>query len=82
VRQGCPLSPILYTIFSEALTRCIFNDPEIEGPDILGGLPVVSQFADDTTIGAIGDQSIFAIFRQTSLSDSGLVPTEAGRVVP
>jgi len=57
VRQGCP------TIFSEALTRCIFNDPEIEGPDILGGLPVVSQFADDTTIGAIGDQSIFAIFR-------------------
>ena len=63
VRQGCPLSPILYTIFSEALTRCIFNDPEIEGPDILGGLPVVSQFADDTTIGAIGDQSIFAIFR-------------------
>jgi len=67
VRQGCPLSPILYTIFSEALTRCIYSDPEIEGPDILGGLPVVSQYADDTTIGAIGDQSIFAIFRSLAI---------------
>lgn len=67
VRQGCPLSPVLYVIFSEALNKCILRDPEITGPLVLGGRPVLSQFADDTCVGAVGDQSIFAVFRSLGL---------------
>ena len=67
VRQGCPLSPVLYVLVSEALNRCILSEDEITGPPELGGHPVLSQFADDTCIGAIGDYSIFAIFRALAL---------------
>ena len=67
VRQGCPLSPVLYVVFSEALNKCILKDDEIWGPPELGGRPVLSQFADDTCVGAIGLQSIFAIFRSLAL---------------
>ena len=44
VRQGCPLSPILYVIFSEALNKCILKDDEIRGPPELGGRPLLLQF--------------------------------------
>ena len=67
VRQGCPLSPVLYVIFSEALNRCILNDEEIWGPPELGGRLLLSQFADDTCVGALGLQSIFAVFRSLAL---------------
>jgi len=63
VRQGCPLSPILYTLFSEALNRCILSEPDIHGPPLLNHKPLISQYADDTCIGATGDGSIFSIFR-------------------
>ena len=63
VRQGCPLSPTLYTLFSEALNRCILNEPNISGPQIFNNEPLISQYADDTCIGAIGDDSIYSIFR-------------------
>jgi len=67
VRQGCPLSPILYTLFSEALNRCISCETQIVGPRIFNSKPLISQYADDTCIGAIGDQSIYAIFRSLYL---------------
>ena len=67
VRQGCPLSPVLYVIVSEALNKCILAENEIAGPPELGGRPVLSQFADDTCVGAIGDHSIFAVFRALAL---------------
>ena len=67
VRQGCPLSPVLYVIFSEALNECILKDEEIWGPPELGGRPLLSQFADGTCLGAIGIQSIFAVFRSLAL---------------
>ena len=61
----CHLSPVLYVLFSEALNKCILSEDEISGPPELGGRPVLSQFADDTCIGAIGDYSVFALFRES-----------------
>ena len=67
VRQGCPLSPALYVIFSEAVNLCISTNPDIQGPDILGKYPVISQFADDIVIGGTSTDSIFAIFRSLKI---------------
>ena len=41
VRQGCPLSPVLYVLVSEALNRCILSEDEITGPPELGGLSLI-----------------------------------------
>ena len=67
IRQGCPLSPLLYVLFSEALNATIISRTDIKGPDENGLIPLISQYADDTCIGAIGQQSIFGIFRALSL---------------
>lgn len=50
VRQGCPLSALLYSIIAEPLASLIKNDKEIRGIQIpFGGVSVIHQFADDTT---------------------------------
>ena len=46
VAQGCSLSPLLFIIIAEALTRLIQNDNNIEG--IAGHK--ISQYADDSTL--------------------------------
>ena len=52
VRQGCPLSPLLYVLISEVLSTQIRNCPDIIGfrlPSV-GGLHFkISQYADDAT---------------------------------
>lgn len=53
VRQGCPLSPLLYVLFIKPLAERIRNEQHIEGVHIPGGLSEqvkVSQYADDTTV--------------------------------
>lgn len=53
VRQGCPLSPLLYVLFIEPLAERTRNEQNIEGVHIPGGLGErvkVSQYADDTTV--------------------------------
>jgi hypothetical protein len=50
VAQGCPLSPLLFLIITEALTRLIVNDPHINGIAINGVHHKISQFADDSTL--------------------------------
>ncbi len=52
VRQGCPLSPLLYVLVSEVLSTQIRNCKEIEGFRLpgAGGLYFkISQYADDAT---------------------------------
>ena len=50
VRQGCPLSAILYSISTEPLATLVKNDTEIQCVRIPGnGESVIQQYADDTS---------------------------------
>ncbi|KAJ3592344.1 hypothetical protein NHX12_007471 [Muraenolepis orangiensis] len=53
VRQGCPLSPLLYILYMEPLAEAFRADPGVQGFLVpgSGGLRVnLSQYADDTTL--------------------------------
>ncbi len=50
VRQGCPLSALLYSITAEPLATLIKRDKEIRGIQMpYGGMSIIHQYADDTT---------------------------------
>jgi len=51
LRQGCPLSAILYVIYSELLGNLVRKDPKIKGIPLPGTKEEakVSQYADDNT---------------------------------
>ena len=59
VGQRCPLSPMLYALFSEALTALINENPDIKVFVINTFEIKLSQFAYDFTSLLIGDRSIF-----------------------
>ena len=50
VAQGCPISPLLFLVITEALTRMIVNDPDSGGVTINGVNHAISQYADDSTL--------------------------------
>lgn len=51
VRQGCPLSALLYAISVEPLATLIKRDEEVKGIELpFGGRCVINHYADDTTI--------------------------------
>ena len=50
VRQGCPLSPLLFIICIEILSLFIRNDERIEGIHVYNSNIRVSLYADDVTI--------------------------------
>lgn len=51
VRQGCPLSALLYAISVEPLASLIKGDKTIKGIELpFGGRCVINQYADDTTV--------------------------------
>ena len=64
VRQGCPLSPLLYVLVAETLACAIRKDNNIDGfPIPLSAVhPKLSQYADDTSGFVSSDRSICAIF--------------------
>lgn len=51
VRQGCPLSALLYAISVEPLASLIKRDGSIIGIELpYGGICTINQYADDTTV--------------------------------
>jgi hypothetical protein len=51
VRQGCPLSPLLYVLMAETVACAIRADPRIDGFMLPGKWCIqICQYADDTTI--------------------------------
>ena len=72
VRQGCPLSPLLYVLVSEVLAASIRFNPRISGLALPGlpPLPPISQYADDTTLILTSDDAIRASFDVYSCFES------------
>ena len=67
VRQGCPLSGLLFIIGIEFLGNAITNSQEIKGIDIEPGKTVkLAQYADDTTVIVKGDESVISLFELLS----------------
>ena len=63
VRQGCPLSPLLYVLVAETVACYIRNDPRIDGYSLPNGKTFkLCQYADDTTIVVRSEASLKAVF--------------------
>ena len=60
VRQGCPLSPLLYVITIEVLAVSICTSPGIAGVQLPNSMEQFrcSGYADDTTVAATSDTSL------------------------
>lgn len=74
VRQGCPLSPLLYVLVVEVLVFNIQANPQIRGLTLPGSespLPCISQYADHTSLVVTSDVSIKGVFNTYSLFERG-----------
>ncbi|MES9884827.1 MAG: reverse transcriptase domain-containing protein, partial [Sedimenticola sp.] len=59
VRQGCPLSPYLFIIAIEILSKAIQNDNDIQGVNIHNHIIKNTMFADDATFFTDGTEHSF-----------------------
>ena len=78
VRQGCPISPLLYVLYAlaEVLACKIRANPAIVGLSLPGApipLAVIFQYADDTSVIVTSDAAIGATFATYSLFERGSV---------
>ena len=64
VRQGCPLSGILFVIAVEILANSIRNEQLIAGIDIKGKVYKLSQYADDTSCFVRDTDSVAKLFEK------------------
>ena len=73
VRQGCPLSPLLYCLVAETLGQAIRRDDSIRGIPIPGvnKQSKVSQYADDTTLILADNYSITQRFNLINIFERG-----------
>ena len=69
VRQGWPLSPLLYVLVSEVLALNIHCNPRISGLSLPDSPPVspISQYPDDTSVIVSSDDAIKATFETYDL---------------
>ena len=72
VRQGCPLSPLLYIVMAETIACTIRSDPLIGGFAPPGQRRVkLCQYADDTSLIVMSDtalKQVFALFHRYELA--------------
>ena len=73
VRQGCPLSPLLYCLVAETLGQAIRHDNSIRGIPIPGAnkQSKVSQYAHDTTLILANNYSITQSFNLINIFEWG-----------
>ena len=64
VRQGCPLSPLLYVLVAETLACSIRADTSLNGLYLPASMlqMKISQYADDTSVVVVDDYSIDRLF--------------------
>ena len=62
IRQGCPLSMIVYVIFQESLYKAIEKCEQIMSPEINVNKEKILGYADDTSGFLKDDQSILDFF--------------------
>lgn len=63
VRQGCPLSPLLYVMVAETIAAAIRFDRSISGYTLPDGNSLkLCQYADDTSVVVTSDQGIHSLF--------------------
>ena len=63
VRQGCPLSCILFIVCVEILANLIRQNDDVKGVDVNGEEIKLSQFADDTNVFVTTERSIYDLFQ-------------------
>ncbi|KAJ8361959.1 hypothetical protein AAFF_G00409140 [Aldrovandia affinis] len=74
VRQGCPLSPLLYVLFMEPFAELVRRDPGVDGvrlPGASGEVLKIQQYADDTTLFVSSARSLGRIRALTDLFGAG-----------
>lgn len=74
VRQGCPLSPLLYVLVAEVLACSIRANARIKGLSLPGSsdpLSLISQYADDTSLVVCSDNAIPACFEVYDVHERG-----------
>ena len=72
VRQGCPLSPLLFVLSIEPLANLIRNHPSYKGIELPNNTSIrVGMFADDTCFYAKDEESISIIKEMTEIYANG-----------
>ena len=74
VRQGCPLSPLLYVLVAEVLACNNRANPRIKGLCLTGqsdAISPISQYADDTPLVVCSDAAIRACFNVYDVYERG-----------
>ncbi|KAI8486240.1 hypothetical protein Bbelb_359560 [Branchiostoma belcheri] len=72
VRQGCPLSPLLYAISLEPFAATVRKDPDMCGVKLPGGYEAkMSLYADDNSAFPTSDKTIVRLFDLVDLYNRG-----------
>jgi hypothetical protein len=86
VRQGCPLSPILFVIAVEYLAEAIRQNDKIQGIRINGKEIKIAQFADDTCLFIENDHNsileIFNLLDQFAIASGLKINKEKTEILP
>lgn len=86
VKQGCPLSALLYTLVAEPLCKAICRNPDVRGIPIpnTNSVSLVYQHADDTTITLCNKQSIdhcFNVFELYGRASGSVINRQKSQIL-